>query len=222
MDRICKDDLLELLNDEEIQSKIRKIIQVDDSEINDEKIEDLNQMIDQLKFEIDDKNKMIDQLRSEIDDKNITINQLKIELDQRFSKGWELFQQYQTLENRTKDLLHGVFNRNDFTAFICSGAQPNSLETIWDIVRDCVLNGQTHDSETLWKIFQYCLELVNASRVQASYSILTVVIGDRFDLDFHSEGPNSLAQGKIVRIYLPGFWNSYNRKIIRKSLVQVK
>ena len=106
-------------------------------------------------------------------------------------------------------------------SFICGGAQSNSLEKIWDVLRECVISGKQQDAEILWEVFEYCLELVNSSKAQPGYSILPVKEGDRFDFELHSEGSNSRAQGRISNIYLRGYRNDYNGKIIRKSIVQV-
>lgn len=160
-------------------------------------------------------------LRQDLDDAHLKISDLEEQLQQRFSRGWELFQKYKSLGAHSRQLLQGVFTRDNFMSFICGGAQSESLEKIWDVLRECVMNSRQNDAEILWEVFEYSLELVNSSRAQVSYSILPVNDGDRFDSDVHSEAPGSRAQGKVARIYLPGFKNDYNRRIIRKSIVQV-
>lgn len=160
-------------------------------------------------------------LQQDLDDAKLKIADLEGQLQQRFSRGWQLFQEYQSVGAHARQLLQGVFTRDNFTSFICGGAQSESLEKIWDVLRECVLNSRQHDAEILWSIFEYSLELVNSSRTQVSYSILPVNEGDRFDSECHSEAPGSRAQGKISAVHLYGFRNDYNRRIIRKSIVQV-
>lgn len=139
-----------------------------------------------------------------------------------FERGWRLFQDYQRVGAHARQILDsGVFPRNNFLAFICGGAQANSLEIIWDVVRDCALSGDNSDAKILWQIFEFCIELVNSSRAQASYQILPVQAGDRFDPDFQLEGPNSRSQGYISAVLIRGFQNNYNCRVIRKSIVQV-
>ena len=152
-----------------------------------------------------------------------TLQKLREESAQRFGRGWELFQEYQKVSTHARQILKaGVFTRdNDFMSFICGGAQTSSLETLWDVLKECMMNERRQDVEILWNIFEYCIELVNSSKAQASYSILTVNEGDRFDSDYHTEGPNSKAQGNISKIYLQGYRNNYNGRIIKKSIVQV-
>lgn len=160
-------------------------------------------------------------LQQELDAANLKISDLEGQLQQRFSRGWQLFQKYQSLGAHSRQLLQGVFTRDNFTSFICGCAQSESLEKIWDVLRECVMNSRQHDAEILWQVFEYSLELVNSSRAQVSYSILPVSEGDRFDSELHSEAPGSRAQGKVAQVHLPGFRNDYNRRIIRKSIVQV-
>ena len=160
-------------------------------------------------------------LQQDLDAANQKISDLEGQLQQRFARGWELFQKYQSLGAHARQLLQGVFTRDNFMSFICGGAQTESLEKIWDVLRECVMNSRQHDAKILWDVFEYSLELVNSSRAQVSYSILPVSDGDRFDSDLHTEAPGSRAQGNVARVYLPGFRNDYNRRIIRKSIVQV-
>ncbi len=148
---------------------------------------------------------------------------LQSQLEQRFAHGWELFEEYKNVSDHTKQLLHNaVFTQEtDFMAFICGGAQTSSLEKLWDALRECIIYGQKKDAEILWEIFEYSIELVNSTKTQARYEVLPVNEGDRFDSDVHTEGPSSLAQGNVVNVYLPGYKNTYNEKIIKKSIVQV-
>ena len=148
---------------------------------------------------------------------------LQEQLDARFSRGWELFEAYRKVSEHTRQILHnGVFTQEaSFMSFICGGAQPTALDRLWDALRDCVLRGQQDDAEILWDIFEYCLELVNASRTQAKYEILSVKVGDSFDSDCHTEGPNSKAQGIVREVYLQGYRNTYGDRIMKKSIVQV-
>lgn len=116
----------------------------------------------------------------------------------------------------------GVFHRdNDFTSFICGGAQVESLKMLWDELKECVMYRRREDAEILWDVFEYCVELVNASKPQKIYSILSVKAGDQFDADEHLGDPTGRAQGKISKVYLKGYKNIYNGEIIRKSIVQV-
>lgn len=162
----------------------------------------------------------LEQRKSALEKANRTLQE---QLAERFARGWELFEQYPNVSEHTRQILHnGVFTQEaSFMSFICGGAQPTSLEKLWEALRDCIMRGEQSDAEILWDIFEYCLELVNASRTQAKYEILAVEEGDSFDPDCHTEGPDSKAQGTVRTIYLRGYRNTYGDKIMKKSIVQV-
>lgn len=162
----------------------------------------------------------LEQRKSALEKANRTLQE---QLAERFARGWELFEQYPNVSEHTRQILHnGVFTQEaSFMSFICGGAQPTSLEKLWEALRDCIMRGEQSDAEILWDIFEYCLELVNASRTQAKYEILSVEEGDSFDPDCHTEGPDSKAQGTVRTIYLRGYRNTYGDKIMKKSIVQV-
>ncbi len=152
-----------------------------------------------------------------------TIERVREQLAQRFGRGWELFQRYQKVGAHARQILGAtVFVRDDnFTSFICGGAQSRSLETLWDVTHECVMSGRREDAEILWDIFAYCVELVNSTKGQDIYTISEVNEGDRFDSDVQTEGPRSRAQGRVLEIYILGYRNNHNGKVIRKSVVRV-
>ena len=57
----------------------------------------------------------------------------------------------------------GVFTRDDnFMSFICGGAQTNSLETLWEVIKECIMSEQQQDAEILidWdSSFNSCINL---------------------------------------------------------------
>lgn len=143
------------------------------------------------------------------------------QLSQRFDKGWTLYEAYQKIDSHTQQLLRSVFPRLDFMAFICGGSQDGALGKIWDVMKECLLKGRNNDAKILWDIFVYCIELVNASKMQTIYQIASVKKGDAFDVDDHLPAVNSRAQGRVQDIYLRGYINVYSKKTERKSIVNI-
>ena len=129
-------------------------------------------------------------------------------LSQRFAEGWELFCAYRNVSAQSKRLLSGVFVKPDeFTSFICGGAQDRSLEKIWDVIKGCLAQGNTNDADILWDIFEYAVELVNSAKTERIYEIMDVKPGVPFDLDIHTLAAGSKAQGNIREVYLLGYPN---------------
>lgn len=186
-------------------------------------VESLKEENQNLSGEVKDLQAKNQNLSGEVESLKKENHALQEQLDARFSRGWELFEAYRKVSEHTRQILHnGVFTQEaSFMSFICGGAQLTALDRLWDALRDCVLRRQQDDVKILWDIFKYCLELVNASRTQAKYEILSVKVGDSFDSDCHSEGPNSKAQGIVRKVYLQGYRNTYSDRIMKKSIVQV-
>ena len=227
---MTKYELLRLLDAPEVQEMILKIVaepkkfSTHDADKISKLETELNNLRGEnyrLKNELAKAQRCVQNLQRDLDAANDKISGLDSQLNERFSRGWELFRKYQLVGSHARQLLQGVFPREDFMAFICGGAQVDSLGTLWDVLRECVMNRRQQDAQILSEVFEYCLELVNSSKAQASYSILPVNVGERFDSDVHSEAPGSRAQGKISVVYLPGYRNDYNGRIIKKSVVQV-
>ena len=108
-----------------------------------------------------------------------------------------------------------------FKSFICSGAQMKNLDSIWEATLDSKREGKSSDADILWKVFKYCVTLVNAAQGKPIIEMLKTQLGDRYDLDKHStSGTNSSTQGVVREINLVGYRNNYSGKI-RKSNVRV-
>jgi|GEM_PF-2506147 len=166
----------------------------------------------------DDADQTKEQLQGQVQDNQA----LREQLAQRFDKGWQLYEKYGRVSANTRQLLGSVFTGTDFMSFICGGAQNESLSKIWDVVKYCLLHdGYEDDAAILWNIFEYCLQLVNASKTQTIYEIAKVTQGDAFDVDVHTPAGNSRAQGRVQEIYLQGYINVYSHKMERKSIVNI-
>ena len=160
-------------------------------------------------------------LQQKIEKQNILIEDKDYLLSQRFPQGWRMFSDYKKLSENTLHLLKAVFKQNNFTSFICSGAQEDSLKKIWDIIKHCLSENNSDDVMKLWNIFNYCIELVNSSKAEKTYEILQVNVGESFDFSVHNLVDGSRAHGKIKEINLPGFKNINSGQVERKSIVNV-
>ena len=74
--------------------------------------------------------------------------------------------------------------------------------------------------ETLWDIFVYSIELVNASQAQPLYEIMDTKVGEQYDTSVHTASDDSAAQGSVVEVLLRGYKNTFTNKIIKKSIVK--
>lgn len=193
-------------------------------ELSDEKraYQKLEGQMKQLDTSLEKLRKSAENLKKQTDEMNRKNEEQARMLSQRFPVGWDLFHAYQGVSEQSRRLLGGVFVKaDDFTSFICGGAQDRSLEKIWDVIKGCLVQGNTSDADVLWDIFEYDLELVNAAKTERIYDIMEAKPGDPFDIDIHALAAGSRAQGNIREVYLLGYKNVYANRVERKSIVKV-
>ena len=161
-------------------------------------------------------------LQSQLLAANDRASKAEEENNKRLPRGWALFQKYPALSENVRRNLDIVFRReNDFAAFICGGAQEDCLDIIWNTAQNALGNNQ-NDAALLADIFDYCLELVNASKANPWYELLQTNVGDEFDYNKHVPTGDSAAQGRIVEVLLLGYKKISNgERIIKKSIVRV-
>ena len=141
---------------------------------------------------------------------------------ERFQRGWELFKIYQKKEASFHDALKlkGVIPRADnFESFICSGVSSDSLETLWDIIKDRRYRGETKDLQFLQDLFEYRLELFNASKSAPVYEMLKVQVGDPYMQREQVVDSSGSSQGVVREVCLQGYRNRIVDKIIRQTIV---
>ena len=146
------------------------------------------------------------------------------ELQQRFARGWDIWGRYRQLTDGTKESLERVFaHADDFTSFICCGAQSDAPEGIWDVMANCWDKKLPGDLAILREIFAYSLELVNSTKTKPLFEILSVKPGDKYDRKCHLVEPFcEVQQGNVEKVCVQGFRNVFVNKVIRQSLVSLE
>ena len=150
-----------------------------------------------------------------------TVN-LEKQLQMRFAEGWQLFEEYQHVSAHTKQLLTHVFAHPDFSSFICGGAKTESLEKIWEVMKEYELKEDKTDRTILEQLFKYFMKLVNQTYKTENFALIEPTVGDNFDYEIQSGDKTSKTQGSISCIRLFGYKNLYANKIVKKPLVHVE
>ena len=174
--------------------------------------------LEQKKIELEQDNKDLKREKGELEHDNID---LKVVNEKKFPNGWGLYQELDKSSDETKECLSKCMKCASFSSFICSGAQLQNLEFIWDEALKAKRNNEQY-ADLFWRIFVYCTKLVNLAREQELIVILEPKLGDRFYSEIHSTtGTNSTAQGEVRDIILPGYRNTFKKEIKRKSNVVI-
>lgn len=237
---LCK--LLECLENEEVIEKISLFIldKNANSSLNQEdklfkrKLEDIENEYNHLKSKYEKTVKSLENseqmirtveeslkfLKNENEDiKNEKQNVLN-ELEQIKSCQY-MFDIYKSLENSTKEDLKGVFKQETFENFISCGCQKSNIDTIWEFTKNLIINNKFNELEKLNDILDYFINKYNDISSKPTLAIQDVKIGMEFDTSLHIKTQDSKPSGKISEIYLIGYFNTINQKIINKTIVRV-
>jgi len=239
-----KDELVELLKDEDIRDIIKDIVKdnntrQDNNEIEKlkEEIEVLNRLVEKWKncFKKEE-NKNISLLSKEkqleneikecetkykkVKEKNKILNS-KVDLyEDNFGDDLKAFDLYQSLNDNTKHSLEGIFRDKSIAGFMACGLQENNIHTLWDYIQNELRDNKNSDIKTLIEMFDILF-----AKYLLAYNIFeyqNVNIGDRFDTDDHiRDNSSKLVSGDISQIVFRGWINSKNNKIIKKTIVKV-
>lgn len=178
---------------------------------------------DELRAALSDKEKWQakhDQAKQDLKKAQARIADQEAALEARFPRGWELFRQYPRISAATREALTRVFvHAEDFSSFICCGAQSDALEEIWEIMETCWEKKQDSDLRILREIFAYCMELANLSRRNKIFAMLEAKPGDNYDRRVHLLELSSKKQGMIRQVCVQGFYNVNTGKVIKQALV---
>lgn len=187
----------------------------------EDKIKDLIKQVDECTKNIEKIKKNLGKCENDLNNANEKNEELKGKLQQRFADGWTLYQEISEVSDDRKNDLPNVLKCDSFASFICSGAQLQTLEHIWDAALSARRDNKQY-ADLFWRIFVYCVKLVNLANGKELIEILNPQIGDNYNTEQHSTtGTDSKAQGNVREIILAGYKNTYKKKIEKKSNVRI-
>ena len=234
-----KEELLELLKDEEIQkavlairkSKIKKekkleySIKEKDNEIEMLKglVENLTKTMNIKENKLRELEELKDRLKIGIKDVKSKNNKLSKKVDfyrTTFEKELTTYALYEGLSSSTKASLKGIFKDDSLKGFLACGVQENNISSLWDYVKDELREEKNSDIKSLKTIFYFFFD--SYQRAFPIYRVQKVALGDEFDNEEHIKTNSSSVIGKVDEVVFVGWVNSKTKKIVKKSIVRVK
>ena len=236
------DELLELLDEPIIVEKIRLIVSTSktdqihssSSENLADKTSEFELCFERAKKEYEDLSLSHDKITKELGELHSDSDKMKVEfsnLNSAYEKikkeilpnsmAKEMYIIFKNLDISIKNDLKGIFKNETYENFIACGCQKENINTLWEFIKSRISKDKYDQLEELNKIFLYFIECYNNISDTPTLTISTVEIGDIFDTSLHIRDQNSKSSGKITNIYLFGYQNSINKKIINKSIVRV-
>ncbi|MDD6488476.1 MAG: hypothetical protein PUG48_01495 [Clostridia bacterium] len=139
-----------------------------------------------------------------------------------FGEPAEYFKRYLNIRPDIRRILSTFISDENAVLFISSCSRFDNLERLWDYIKTILYDESClDDAKILSDIFYYFFGIFNQSMKNAYYVLDETRIGDRFDDEKHSKGPNSKASGTISRVLLKGFISVNTGDYIRPTIVVV-
>lgn len=132
----------------------------------------------------------------------------------------ELYEAVQQLSETTKSSLKGIFKGGSVQEFIVCGVQYENISSLWDFIKNEIMEGREQERETLLALFLYFFQEYSKTYDTPLYKMQEVKINGVFREDLYIRALNSKISGNITDVLLPGYI-SINGKTIKKSVVRI-
>ena len=142
---------------------------------------------------------------------------------QNYAEAESAYRLYQSFDDSTKNALINIFNKPaSVLDFLCSAAQKDHLDDIWEYFKYRFNNDDLDDGQSrkFNKLFDFCFELVNKSEREPVYTRLESCYGRNFDSDSMIKTSDSRQLGTVRKEFLLGYKYSKG-SIVNKTLVKL-
>ena len=235
-----KNIFLQLLDDLEIQEKIRSIFggEPHTSNIDTAELQHLQEELEQAKKEISglqqevetarteqiDSNKEIDRLHKELDASTTLqteYDEAKTEID-RYRETYgaleDAFSQFHRLDSNIRNSFQSILNASSPIAFLLSGSDLENIRLYFEKV---CMEWEKYSDDTLQilnDVFDYLFEQFRINHPE--YHRIETFESETFNLEKHDRTSSSPPVGKIKRIIISGYTNQTGSKKM-KSYVEI-
>ncbi|OMP66274.1 coiled-coil domain-containing protein [Domibacillus epiphyticus] len=218
--------LMVSLQDKRVIEKIKEIAEANLFNQMREPVELLKEKekeIARLQQEIESKKEQIKDFQLKVHYLNQKIDSYFNELEKRradYQEAEELYRAVQQLSETTRNSLKGIFKGNTVQEFIVCGVQYENISSLWDFIKNEIMEGREQERETLLALFQYFFQEYSKTYDTPLYKTQEVKMNEVFREDLYIRTLNSKLSGNITEILLPGYV-SINGKVIKKSVVRI-
>ena len=220
------ESLMVSLQDERVIEKIKAIAEAGSFNKMGEYKELLREKekeIARLQQEIESKKEEISECQIKITHLNGKMEAYFAELQKRradYREAEELYEAVQQLSHSTKSSLKGIFKGGSVQEFIVCGVQYENISSLWDFIKNEIMEGREQEREILLALFLYFFQEYSKTYDTPLYRIQQVKMNEVFREDLYIRALNSKISGNITDILLPGYI-SINGKTIKKSVVRI-
>jgi regulator of replication initiation timing len=218
--------LMVSLQDERVIEKIQAIAEAGSfSQMGEYKelLREKEKEIARLQQEVESKKEEISEYQIKITHLNEKMEAYFTELQKRradYREAEELYEAVQQLSETTKSSLKGIFKGGSVQEFIVCGVQYENISSLWDFIKNEIMEGREQEREILIALFLYFFQEYGKTYDTPLYKIQQVKMNEVFREDLYIRAFNSKVSGNITDILLPGYI-SINGKTIKKSVVRI-
>lgn len=218
--------LMVSLQDERVIEKIQAIAEARSySQLGEHKelLKEKENEIAKLQHELASKKAEISECQIMIHHLNEKMESYYNELQKRradYREAEELYEAVQQLSETTKSSLKGIFKGGSVQEFIVCGVQYENISSLWDFIKNEIMEGREQERETLLALFLYFFQEYSKTYDTPLYKIQEVKMNEVFREDLYIRALNSKISGNIMEVLLPGYI-SINGKTIKKSVVRI-
>ncbi|GAB6259353.1 MULTISPECIES: hypothetical protein [Peribacillus] len=220
------ESLMVSLQDERVIEKIKAIAEAASfSQMGEYKelLRGKEKEIARLQQEIESKKEEISEYQIKITHLNEKMEAYFTELQKRradYREAEELYEAVHQLSETTKNSLKGIFKGGSVQEFIVCGVQYENISSLWDFIKNEIMEGREQEREILLALFLYFFQEYGKTYDTPLYKIQQVKMNEVFREDLYIRALNSKISGNITDILLPGYI-SINGKTIKKSVVRI-
>lgn len=228
-----KKAILQLLDDPDVQEKIRSIFREEPhtSNIDTAELQHLQEELKQAKKEksdlqqkLEESNKEISNLRetnttlqNKCNEAQTNYNKAKTEID-RYRDLEDAFSQFHRLDSDIRNSFQSILNASSPIAFLLSGSDLENIRLYFEKV---CMEWEKYSDDTLQilnNVFDYLFEQFRINHPE--YHRIETFEGETFNLEKHDRTSSSPPVGKIKRIIISGYTNQTGSKKM-KSYVEI-
>ena len=137
---------------------------------------------------------------------------------QLFKQDIAAYQLFEGLSTQTHQSIDGIFSDRSITGFIACGIQERNITSLWDYIKNEIMENNHSDIPALKEIFSFLF-----SRYALAYPIYTlqpVELDEAFDAQKHiKHSHSSNVSGNIQDVVFKGWINTKTNKVMKQSLV---
>jgi len=136
-----------------------------------------------------------------------------------FAELQAVYTRFSSLKPKIRSSIGGIFKDDSLQGFIAAGVQERNIDSLWDYIKNQIIEECNEDTSTLIEIFDFLFKLYAKAYPKMQQQVIS--IGESFDPSKHINTLHSAVSGAITAVVLDGWINTKTKKIIKQAVVRL-